>query len=445
LYQHGRDHMKLYANALVITNDENNAVYDTGCVGVENGIIAFVGSEEDLKDTFEGDRVDLAGQVVMPGQILGHTHLYSYLARGLSPGGEPKNFIEQLEDMWWRLDRALGLDDVYWSAKGGCLEALLSGTTTVIDHHASPSCITGSLEAVARGMTEVGVRGALAYEITDRNGPEGARLGLEENLRGVEIAKSRPGLLASRIGLHASFTLGEKTLRSVSEAISDSGVHVHVAEDVADVAHATKNHGMGVLERLVMHGLVDEKSILVHGVHLDVDEVALLVKSGAFLVHNPRSNMNNGVGAADLSLYEAAGVNLAIGTDGMGSDPAPEAMAALLLQRHRAGNPSVAWPLVERMYCAGNAGLASRTFGIPLGRLQVGAAADFAVRRYSPPTPLTPETCWGHFLFGISTSPVVHVVVAGEELVRDGHPVHLDSERVGLECRRRAMELWARW
>jgi cytosine/adenosine deaminase-related metal-dependent hydrolase len=129
----------------------------------------------------------------------------------------------------------------------------------------------------------------------------------------------------------------------------------------------------------------------------------------------------------------------------MGSDPAPEAMAALLLQRHRAGDPSVAWPLVQRMYCAGNARLASRTFGIPLGALTVGAAADFVARRYSPPTPLSPDNWWGHFLFGISTSPVTRVIVAGEELVRDGHPAHLDPERVWFACRQRAKGLWARW
>jgi putative selenium metabolism protein SsnA len=437
--------VKLYANARVITNDRNNTVYDTGCVGAEGGVITFVGDEENLQGSSDADRVDLCGQILMPGQILGHTHLYSYLARGLSPHGEPRDFVEQLQEMWWRLDRALLLDDVYWSAKGGSLEALLSGTTTVIDHHASPSCIGGSLEAIAQGMSETGIRGALAYEISDRNGSEGARLGLEENLRGVEIAKTRPGFLAARIGLHASFTLGEKTLESVAEAGSAIGVHVHVAEDLADVAHSRKMHGMGAVERLVKHGLVNEKSILVHGVHLDVDELTLLAKSDAFLVHNPRSNMNNGVGVADLSAYEAAGVNLAVGSDGMGSSPAPEAMTALLLQRHRAGNPSVAWPLVQRIYCAGNAQLASRTFGVPLGRLAPGAAADFVVRAYNPPTPLSPDNWWGHFLFGIADSPLIRVVVGGEELVRDGQPVHLDPWRVRDECRKRAKELWARW
>lgn len=437
--------MKLYANALVITNDRNNTVYETGSVGVEGGVITFVGSEEDLQNTSQVDRVDLCGQVIMPGQILGHTHLYSYLARGLSPLGAPKGFVEQLEEMWWRLDRALMLDDVYWSAKGGCLEALLSGTTTVIDHHASPSCIRGSLEAVARGMTEVGIRGALAYEITDRNGEAGAREGLEENIDGLKLAETKPGLLAARLGLHASFTLSDKTLDLVADRRDGLGIHVHVAEDRADVASARKIHGSGVIACFSKRELLDENGILVHGVHLEPDEYDALAASSAFLVHNPRSNMNNGVGVADLSLCDSTGVKLALGSDGMGPDPAPEAMAALLLQRHRAGNPSVAWSLVQRMYCQGNPELASRTFGIPLGRLEIGAAADLVVRRYSPPTPLTSQTWWGHFLFGISTSPVERVLVAGEELIRDGLPVHIDPELVRYECRQRAAELWTRW
>ncbi len=437
--------MKLYANALLITNDSENRVIQPGCMAVTNGRISYVGKETEGNFPPEVERLDMGGRVLMPGQILGHTHLYSFLARGLAPEGAPQNFVEQLQQMWWRLDRALKLEDVYWSAKGACLEALLSGTTTVIDHHASPSCIEGSLEALAKGIAEIGIRGALAYEITDRNGFEGAQQGIEENLRGMEIAKEMPGFLAARIGLHASFTLSDKTLDAVAEKMPRIGIHIHVAEDWEDVDLSRELHGGGVLQRLGIRGLLDEQSILVHGVHLEEDELHRLAESGAFLVHNPRSNMNNGVGAANLMAFEAAGVNLAMGSDGMGPDPAPEAMAALLLQRHRAGSPSVAWPLIQKIYCEGNPRLATRTFGIPLGKLEAGAAADFIVRDYQPPTPLNQDNWWGHFLFGLASTPVDMVVVAGDTLVSHGQPVNLDAGQVWHECRRRAHDLWARW
>jgi len=433
-----------YTNGVIITNDADNRVISNGTISVDDGRISAVEESSKIAGPTDVHRVDLGGRIVMPGQILGHTHLYSYLARGLASNASPHTFVEQLETMWWRLDQALSLDDVYWSAKGACIDALKSGTTTVIDHHASPSCIEGSLEACARAISEVGVRGALAYEVTDRHGPEDARAGIEENIRAAEYVKGVSSLLAARMGLHASFTLSDETLDLVADA-PRLGIHVHVAEDRADVTVTRKRYGMGIIERFSKRGLLDTNAIIVHGVHLEDSELGLIADSGAFLVHNPRSNMNNGVGVADLVRYRNTGINLAIGSDGMGPDPSDEALTAILLQRHRAGDPSTAWPVIQDMYCRGNPHLAEQTFGIPIGRLSAGAAADFVVRDYYPPTPVTPGNWWAHLLFGLNHSPIHMVVVDGDELIRDGRILHFDEARIYHECRNRAKSLWDRW
>ncbi len=445
MHYHGGCRLKLYTNALIVTNDHEGGIIPGGCIGIDRGRIVYVGSEKFAPPVAFERKVDLGGKVVLPGMIVAHTHLYSFLARGLSPAGASSNFVEQLEKMWWRLDFALDLEDVYWSAIGGALSALLCGTTTLLDHHASPSCIRGSLEAIARAYGEVGIRGALAYEITDRNGEAGAAEGLEENKRGLESAKENPEFLAARTGLHASFTLSDKTLDAVSEKLGDAGVHIHVAEDRFDVEQARRKYGEGVIERLAKRGLLNKSSILAHGVHLCEEELEAVADSGAFLIHNPMSNMNNGVGVVDLSTCDRLGVKLAIGTDGMGPDPAPDIKTALILQRHKHCNPSVAWGLVERMYCDGNSEIATRIFGVELGRLRIGSAADFVVRNYDPPTPITKENWWGHFLFGLSAAPVDRVLVGGKELVSNGEATSIDTDRVWRSCRERARKLWQRW
>jgi putative selenium metabolism protein SsnA len=435
--------VRLFTDATIITNDAEDRVIEGGCIGVEDETITYVGLPESAPPAVE-ERISLPHRVILPGQILAHTHLYSFLARGLSPSRAPADFVDVLEHLWWRLDQAMDLEDVYWSAMGGALSALLCGTTTIIDHHASPSCIGGSLDQIARALGHIGIRGLLSYEITDRHGHRGALEGVEENLRGFALAAQRPGWLAARTGLHASFTLDDRTLDTVAERCS-KGVHVHVAEDAADVSRTRERYGEEILPRLVRRGLLTAESILVHGVHLSGPDLTAIARADAFLVHNPRSNMNNGVGAADLAACAKEGVRLALGTDGMGSDPVPEMMAAMLLLRHEHRDPSAGWNLVKDMYCKGNPALASRAFGLTLGRLEVGAAADLVVRRYEPPTPLTADNWWGHQLFGLGDAPVDRVVAGGRELVRGGEPVELDAGRIWSACRDRARGLWARW
>src|SRR5581483_4742896 len=249
---------------------------------------------------------DCSGCLVVPGNVCAHTHLYSALARGMPYRLDPpEDFLQILQRVWWRLDRALDLDGVGASARVGGLEALLSGTTTLIDHHASPCAVDGSLDVLEGALSGLGVRHVLCYETSDRDGAAVARAGLQENRRFI-VRAAREALPLSRglVGAHASFTLSDDTLRALVEEALDleCGLHVHAAEDGVDA---------GAVERLAACGALDARTLLAHGVHLDEHELRLVAEAGSWLAHNARSNMNNAVGRAEAAALD---VRVPLGT-----------------------------------------------------------------------------------------------------------------------------------
>lgn len=373
--------------------------------------------------------LDCAGRLVIPGLVLAHTHLYSALARGMpAPPRAPRDFKEILELVWWRLDRALDMDSVRASGLVGAAEAAAAGVTTLIDHHASPSCIEGSLTVLADSVRAVGLRGAFCYEVTDRNGLAERDAGLRENERWIERADGRR--TAGLVGAHAAFTLDDAALSRIADLSLSSGapVHIHVAEDKIDSAAFT---------RLEDAGLVRERNVFAHGVFLSDDQMFRIFRAGAWLVHNPRSNMNNAVGYARVARM---GPRVALGTDGIGADLFEEARAACFRSNEAKNGlgPTGALALL-----AGGHRLAGEIFaGQRFGVLAPGAPADVVVLRYDPPTPLTSENLAGHVIYGLSTRMVEHTIVAGELVLQSGRLVRVDEPGVALEGRKAAERLW---
>jgi putative selenium metabolism protein SsnA len=384
------------------------------------------------------DPADLSGCLVLPGLVNAHTHLYSALARGMPwPSPPPRNFIEILEKVWWRLDRALDEDAVYHSAVVGAMEAALSGTTLLIDHHSSPSFIAGSLDTIRRAVEAVGLRSVLCYEVTDRNGTAGRDAGLAENARFLSAPPSP--LTRGLVGAHASFTLSDDSLGKLAAlaAATGSSLHVHVAEDRADVEDCAARHGCALVERFDRHRLLISRTLFAHCVHLTPEEVHVAHTKGAWIAHNPRSNMNNAVGYAPTAALRRA----ALGTDGIDGDMLAEARAAYLKMREggRADAMDATLELV-----AGGHRLGAALFGLPFGKLDAGAPADLVVLDYRPPTPLTTASVGGHLLFGIDRSHVRSVMVAGRWVVRDRALVGVDSKAVAERAQGVAARMWGR-
>jgi len=384
--------------------------------------------------------VDLNGSYVMPGFVCSHTHLYSALARGMpAPKSAPKNFVEILQKVWWKLDEALDEESIYYSALVGAIDAVKFGTTTLIDHHASPNHIRGSLDLIKSGMIQVGLRGILCYETTDRGGMKRRDQGLEENERFLTENTSNHHFRGT-VGAHASFTLGDDSLLRLSELaeLYDSGVHIHLAEDKADVTHSQNKHKMDIVDRLTRFGILRRKSIFAHGVHLSKKQLANVNSGGGWMVHNPRSNMNNAVGYAPLNWF---GNRAALGTDGFPADMFEETKYGYF--RNAESDFRAEFTRLPMMLHNGQH-LASEFFGRPFGTLKKGSPADLVVLNYVPPTPLTSNNLLGHFIFGINSTMVQHVMIDGNWIVWNKQLVGIDEEVVMEKARKVAQKLWKR-
>ncbi len=434
----------LIKNGRVVTLNERGDILEGGSVYVEGSKIVEVGVFPDHKH--RADRtLDAGGKVVMPGLINAHHHLYSTFARGFAPPGKPaENFEEILQHLWWKLDHALNAEDVYYSALLVLLDAVKLGCTTIVDHHASPACRDGSLDLIEKAFREAGLNGCLCYEVSDRNA-EGA--GIEENERFIgKCAKSGDDQVTALFGLHASMTLGNKTLGRCAEIGRrlGAGFHVHAAEDAIDQRVAEREFGKRVMTRFRDAGIAGPKTIFVHGVHLDDRELDILKETDSTLVHNPESNMNNAVGAARLLEALKRGVRVGLGTDGMSSDMIASARAAYLLQRHALHDPRVAFAEACEMLLKNNRAICARLFREPRGVLEPGAQADVIVVDYVPFTPFTSQTFYGHLLFGLLNARVEATVCRGKVLMEGGALAGINEAELRAACVDRAEKLWRR-
>lgn len=440
----------LITHATLITWEDPNRIVPDGALLLDDGIIQAIGPSDELVSRYpDADQLNARGQVAMPGSICAHTHFYGAYARGLAmPGPAPRNFPEILERLWWPLDKALDAEAVRYSALVSLVDAIKHGTTTLIDHHASPNAIDGSLDVIADAVDEAGLRAVLCYEVTDRDGPEKAAAGIAENVRFLKAAQNRP-LVAGTFGLHASLTLSDDTLRACVDAASglDTGFHIHVAEHEVDEDDSVRKSGQRVVQRLYRLGILGPKTIAAHGVHVNDAERALLKETDTWVTHQPRSNMNNGVGAAALDTMLAEGMALALGNDGFSNNMWAEWKTAYLLHKVVNRDPRRAQgDAIARMATLHNARLAQVFFPeLPVGQLVQGAAADVILVDYHPFTPMTAGNAPWHILFGFESSMVTTTIVAGRVLMRDRTLLTLDEAAIAEAARAIAPAVWERY
>jgi putative selenium metabolism protein SsnA len=443
----------LIHNARTVQWTEPTQVFDDYAVAVEGGVIQELGRSADLLASYpELERFDAGGQLLLPGNICAHTHFYGAFARGMAiPGHAPDHFPNILRKLWWPLDKSLDEEGVRFSALVCLIDAIRHGTTTLIDHHASPSTIPGSLDIIAEAVEQAGVRACLCYEVTDRGGEERAKAGIAENVRFIKRcreARVAGGRVAATFGLHASLTLSDETLDACRAAApAGTGFHIHVAEHESDQYDSLEKSGLRVVERLDRHGILGENTIAVHCVHVDAHEIELLAHNRTWVTHQPRSNMNNGVGLPPVESMMNAGVRVGLGNDGFQNAMWEEWKTAYLAHKLWWRDPRrMPGELVIEMAVRNNARLASVLFpGDPIGSLQPGACADLILVDYQPTTPLSPENLPWHVLFGFHESMVTSTIVAGEVLMWDRELVTLDEERITARARQAASRTWNRY
>jgi putative selenium metabolism protein SsnA len=434
-----------FENGIVVTLGENNRVLWNAAVVTEGEAIAAVGDASTLKHRYpDAEAVDCSGKIILPGFICAHHHFYSTMARGMSiPGVPASNFVEILERLWWKVDRVLDEEDILLSAQLPLIDCIRNGTTTIIDHHASPAMRDGSLDLVENSVRQAGVRASLCYEVSDRNIPAG---GVAENKRFIQKVGKGDGQVAAMMGMHASFTLSDATIEECIGIAQDAGVgcHIHVAEDAADREDSIARHRMPTVNRLHKLGVTGEKSIFVHCVHIDEAEMDILASTRTCVVHNPESNMNNAVGVTPLLTLLKKGVLVGLGTDGMGSDMLVQMRCAYLLHRLANRDPRVAFMEAPQLLLQNNAEIARRQFGLILGEIGEGLPADLAIIDYRPPTPLSEANFLGHLIFGLVDATVDTTVCKGKILMRGKQVLSMDEERIAARSRELAPLMWKR-
>jgi putative selenium metabolism protein SsnA len=434
-----------FENGIVVTLGEKNRVIWDGSVVTEGELVTAVGGSGEMKQRYSSaNAIDCSGKIVLPGFICTHHHFYSTMARGMSIPGEPAaNFVEILERLWWKVDRALDEEDITLSAQVPLIECIRNGTTTVIDHHASPSLREGSLDMIETAVRQAGIRASLCYEVSDRNAAGG---GVEENKRFIKKVGKGDGQVAAMMGMHASFTLSDATIDECAGFARQAGVgcHIHVAEDAADREDSVAKYKMPTVNRLDKLGVTGKNSIFVHCVHIDEAEMDILAATRTSVVHNPESNMNNAVGVTPLLKLLNKGVLVGLGTDGMGSDMLVQMRCAYLLHRLANHDPRVAFLEAPQLLLQNNAVIAERQFGIRLGEIAVGRQADLAIMDYRPPTPLSEANFLGHLIFGLVDATVDTTVCKGKILMQNKEILSMDEERITARSRELAPKMWER-
>lgn len=441
--------MILVGNGRLITKNEQNPYMDDGCVVIEGNVIKEIGSTKEMKEKYSSHEfIDANKKVIMPGLINTHMHIYSSFARGMAVPGKPsENFMEILENLWWRLDKKLMLEDTKYSAYATYIDCIKNGVTTVFDHHASPLAIEGSLFTIKDVAKDLGIRTNLCYEVSDRDGLKTIDQGIQENVNFIKFAKAdESDMVKGMFGLHAAFTLSDKTLEKCANEMAnlDAGYHVHTAEGIDDVIINKEKYNKKVVQRLNDFNVLNDKTIAVHCIHIDSEEMELIKENKSFVVHNPESNMGNAVGCAPVVHLLNKGITVGLGTDGYTSDMFESLKVANIIHKHQLRDPRVGWAEAPTMLFENNRKIASNHYKKDLGVLKEGAYADVIVVDYIPHTPLNENTENGHIIFGMTGRSVDTTIINGKVLMKDRILLNIDEESILAKSREMSNKLWDR-
>ena len=438
--------MIIIGNGRLITRNAAEPYYENGAVVTENELIKETGTTAEMRLKYpDAEFVDAKGDVIMPAFINAHTHIYSALARGLSIAGyNPTNFYEVLDGMWWKIDRSLTLEDTRRSAYTTIIDCIKTGCTTIFDHHASFCQIEGSLFAIADAAKALGIRACLCYEVSERDGEKKCDESIEENKSFIDhCERENDSMLKAMFGGHALFTIGDKTFEKCVKANGGrTGFHIHVCEGMNDVYDSLQNYGRRPVQRLQDHGILGEKTILGHCIHVNTAEMEIIKDTGTMVVNNPESNMGNAIGICPVLQLHKRGILLGMGTDAYTNDMLESLKVALCSQRSQNCLPNVGWCEVTDMLFRNNAKIGEKYFPVQLGVLKAGAAADIIVMDYKPFTPFSDENIDGHMIFGMTGRQCQTTIAGGKLLMQDRVLVGIDEEAENAHILEAAKKLW---
>jgi len=387
--------------------------------------------------------IDCTDKIIMPGMVNAHHHIYSTLSKGIPCQVPFGNFMGNLENLWWTLDRALDEESVALSTVLTMEDCLKNGVTTVFDHHISASYIKGSLSRMAEIFDAYDVQGTLAFEISDRNGEKIMQGSLAENLEFAEKQKGKS--VQGILGMHASFTLSDKSLEMIAKESGNLPIHIHVSEDVVDRDVTLRDYNSFIIERLISFGLMRKNSLLVHCSNLIRQELELMGEHDIFAVQAVDSNMNNGLNVANIRTLTDLRIKTALGTDGMSSNILKSFKNSFIFCKYLNRDADIGFP--EMKWLLSNSFELKKAYGYDLG-IKQGDKADLVVIDYQPATEFDEDSFLSHWIFGITEARIQHVL-KGEKLLLDNYELTFDpykefkkkSQRIASDLFKRFEEI----
>lgn len=424
------------ANKYIIKNaiitDGVSRLMDNGAIMVDDGKIAALDPENKLSDA-SAEIIDAGGRIVIPGLANPHHHLYSRFAVGLSPLGPADKLSEILNHLWWPLDRALDEETVYYSALSGIIDSIKYGVTTVFDHHASNSFVKGSLNTIQKAFQEAGIKGVLAYEVSDREGKDIFREQVEENVDFYQKNQNNANL-KGMMGLHANFTLSRDSLQFLRKVMPEGmAIHTHCGEGKEDFDFCVEDGFAGPVDRLNAFGLIDAASFLIHCIHLSEKDFRIINEKNPVVVSNPESNANNGVGVMNTEKIR----NYVIGTDGMSGNIIGSHRSHFLRRNGNVDNP------LGKLFQ--NTSQLVHSVYPDSGGLEPGKRADIAVLDYIPETPVKLDNLFFHLIMGFGAQQTWMTMANGKILFKEGKIQQLDETALKADFQKAAKKLHRRF
>jgi cytosine/adenosine deaminase-related metal-dependent hydrolase len=377
---------------------------------LENGLVRYDSPMDRVDHIF-----DAHGQIALPALTIGHHHIYSALSKGVPCDVPFGNFLGNLKNLWWTLDRSLETKDMMLSTVLTAQQCLQNGVTTIFDHHVSAQ-VNGVLSKMAAIFKEYCLAGSIAFELSDRNGQDFFARSLAENINFAESGKYES--VKGMIGMHASFTLSDESLQTIADKTGDHPIHIHIAEAEIDVLETKKRYGCTPVQRLDRFGLLRPNSILVHCSNLEENDIKILKNRDIYIVQAVDSNMKNGLNVGNIHKFINAGIKTTVGTDGMHSNALKAMKNSMLMTNYLNQSPDLGYAEMEALLK--NNYRLKETFGLPLG-IREGEPADIAIFDYEAATPLNDDTFLAHFIFAITESRCRFLFKQDKILLEDYH------------------------
>ena len=439
----------LIKNGVIVTMDSKRRILEGHSLAIDGGRIVEIGRTEDLQRRHSNaECIDATGQIVMPGLVCSHSHLYGMLLRGATLSiAPPSDFTQILQRIWWPVDEALNYEDAYASALVSSVEFAKSGVTMFADTYSGPNSIPGVLDKICMAVESVGIRSFLAFESTERHSKDEGLRGVQENVRFAEmISKKNESKTKALFSIHASFTVSDELIREVKKTAErfHSPITIHASEGLVDLHHNMENYGKRTIERLSDLGLLGPNVILAHCVHLNSKEVDLIAKTNTGVAHNPMSNMLNAVGVSPVQQMITQNVTVGLGNDGYIFDMFENMRAAFLIHRLNSRDPNAidSYSVLEMATIKG-----AKLYGMEneVGSIEIGKKADIIlIKPNILPTPLSSDTAVNHIINTVDGDDVEHVFVEGKQIVKDKQLLTFDEQRAQEISQTAAANLWTR-